>query len=197
MSEPESFAQLVARVRRGDDQAAEELIRRYEPDLRVIARVRLTDPALRRVIDSMDICQSIFANFFVRAAAGQFELETPEQLLRLLAAMVRNKVNDHARYAHRQRRDARQVVATAADELPLADAGATPSKIVANRELLRELHKRLTEDERLIVEQRATGREWTEIADQIGGTPEAVRKRYSRALNRAVEDLGLDNSCYV
>lgn len=197
MSDPESFAQLVARVRGGDDRAAEELIRRYEPDLRVIARVRLTDPALRRVIDSMDICQSIFANFFVRAAAGQFELDTPEQLLKLLSAMVRNKVNDHARYAHRQRRDARQVVAIAADELPLADAGATPSKIVANQELLKELHKRLTEDERLIVEQRATGREWTEIADRIGGTPEAVRKRYSRALDRAAEDLGLDNSCYV
>ncbi|MBC8874799.1 MAG: sigma-70 family RNA polymerase sigma factor [Planctomycetes bacterium] len=196
MSEPESFTQLVARVRRGDDLAAEELIRRYEPDLRVIARVRLTDPALRRVIDSMDICQSIFANFFVRAAAGQFELETPEQLLRLLSAMVRNKVNDHARHAHRQRRDARLVVATAADELPLADAGATPSRIVANQELLNELHERLSDDERLIVEQRTMGREWSEIADQIGGTPEAARKRYSRAIDRAVKEMDLELSCY-
>lgn len=194
MTTPESFAQLVARVRRGDDQAAEELIRRYERDLRVVARVRLTDPALRRVIDSMDICQSIFANFFVRAAAGQFELETPEQLLKLLSAMVRNKVNDHARHAHRQRRDVRLVVPTAADELALADTGATPSKIVANQELLKELHKRLSDEERLIVEQRTMGREWSEIADQVGGTSEAVRKRYFRAINRAVKDLGLDDS---
>ena len=31
--------ELIARVRESDDQAAEDLIRRYEPDLRVIARI--------------------------------------------------------------------------------------------------------------------------------------------------------------
>jgi len=40
------------------------------------------------------------------------------------------------------------------------------------------------------------GREWSEIADQIGGTPEAVRKRYSRAIDRAVKDMDLELSCY-
>ena len=80
--------------------------------------------------------------------------------------------------------------------MPLADAGATPSKIVANQELLNELHERLSDDERLIVEQRTMGKEWSEIADQIGGTPEAVRKRYSRAIDRAVKDMDLELSCY-
>ncbi len=32
----ESFGELIARVRGGDPQAAEELVLRYEPDLRVI-----------------------------------------------------------------------------------------------------------------------------------------------------------------
>ncbi len=196
MSAPDSFVELLARVRRGDQQAAEELIRRYEPDLRVIARVRLTDPNLRRVMDSMDICQSILANFFVRVAAGQFELETPEQLLKLLATMVRNKVTDHARRAHRQRRDASLVVSTAADELPLAGSVDTPSKIVAHRELLKNLSERLSDEERMIAEQRTIGCGWNEIAEQIGGTPEAVRKRFSRAVNRAAKDIGLDDSNY-
>ena len=33
----------------------------------------------------MDICQSVMASFFVRAALGQYQLNTPEQLLNLLA----------------------------------------------------------------------------------------------------------------
>lgn len=56
----------------------------------------------------MDICQASLANLFARAAAGQFELETPEQLLKLLGATVRNKVTDCARHAQRQCRDPRR-----------------------------------------------------------------------------------------
>ena len=37
MSDTIPFPSLIARVRRGDAQAAADLIRRYEPELRVIA----------------------------------------------------------------------------------------------------------------------------------------------------------------
>ena len=96
MADDVPFSDLVRRVRAGDGAAAAELVRRYEPALRVAVRVRLTDPALRRVLDSMDVCQSVLANFFVRAVAGQFDLDRPEQLLALLAAMARNKVTNLA-----------------------------------------------------------------------------------------------------
>ena len=86
----ESFEGLIARVRAGDEQAAAELVRRYEPAIRRAARVRLVDTRLNRLLDSMDICQSVMASFFVRTALGQFELETPDQLLKLLATMTRN-----------------------------------------------------------------------------------------------------------
>jgi RNA polymerase sigma-70 factor (ECF subfamily) len=39
----------------------------------------------------MDICQSVLASFFVRAAVGQFELDRPEPLVGLLIGMARNK----------------------------------------------------------------------------------------------------------
>ena len=42
---------------------------------------RLADARLGNLLDSMDICQSVLTSFFVRAAAGQYDLETPEQLL--------------------------------------------------------------------------------------------------------------------
>src|SRR6476469_3927983 len=97
MNEPlqgEEYTDFIRRIRQGDERAAEELIRRYEPEIRLEIRtlLRLRDPRLRRVFDSMDICQSVLASFFVRAAAGQYELDRPEQLVRLLVAIARTKV---------------------------------------------------------------------------------------------------------
>ncbi len=190
--ETESFEVLIARVRQGDPRAAEELIQQYERDLRVIARVRLTDPRLRRTMDSMDICQSILANFFVRVAAGQFELETPEQLMKLLATMVRNKVTDHARRSRRDCRDTRRDCVESIEEFPVASIEATPSQIVARRELVEALHQQLNDEQRTIARKRADGYGWQEIAGQLGRSAEAVRKGYSRAVDRAVMAIGID-----
>jgi RNA polymerase sigma-70 factor (ECF subfamily) len=96
MSEETSFRDLIDRVRARDEQAAAELVRLYEPTIRMAIRVRLSDPALRRLFDSMDICQSVLANFFVRAASGQFELAPPDQLVKLLVTMARNKLTNYA-----------------------------------------------------------------------------------------------------
>src|SRR5439155_1979963 len=94
MPENESAVELFQRVRGGDGAAAAELVRRYEPAIRRRVRVwlRLQDPRLRRVFDSMDICQSVLASFFVRAAAGQYELQDPGQLIALLFRMAQHKL---------------------------------------------------------------------------------------------------------
>src|SRR5207247_5024880 len=92
MSDDNLFQNLIGRVRAGDQDAATELVRSYEPAIRRAVRFRLKDTRLRQHLDSMDICQSVLASFFVRAALGQFELEESEQLLKLLTTMVRNKV---------------------------------------------------------------------------------------------------------
>lgn len=58
---------------------------------------------MRRTLDSADICQSVFANFFVKATLGDLEFDRPEHLLRLLSQMVRNKLIDrHRRHQVRQ-----------------------------------------------------------------------------------------------
>ncbi len=41
MPEDDDFAELIRRIRRGDAQAAQELIRSYEPAIRREARLRL------------------------------------------------------------------------------------------------------------------------------------------------------------
>src|SRR5437870_7006260 len=164
MSDDPSFRDLIRRVRDRDEQAAEELLRRYEPAVRVAVRVRLTDAGLRRWLDSMDICQSVFLNFFVRAASGQFELETPEKLLKLLATMARNKLTNYALHERAARRDQRRVQKGGFREEDLIAPGPSVSRVVADRELLEEFRNRLSEEERRLADLRALGRSWPEIA---------------------------------
>src|SRR5207248_6100556 len=105
MADETPFATLIHRVRSGDQDAAAELVRRYEPAIRRVVRVHLRDPRLRRVLDSTDVCQSVLATFFVRANLGEYELDTPESLLRLLASIARNKLTNQALKHQAQRRD--------------------------------------------------------------------------------------------
>jgi RNA polymerase sigma factor (sigma-70 family) len=191
MSPDPSFHDLIRRVRARDDRAAEELLRRYEPAVRVAVRVRLTDPNLRRWLDSMDICQSIFLNFFVRAASGQFELETPEQLLKLLATMARNKVTNHALHQRAARRDQRRVQKGGLEEDTLIAPDPSASRVVANRELLEEVRTRLSEGERHLADLRALGRSWPEIAAELGDEADTLRMRLNRAIDRVARELRL------
>ena len=193
MGEHASFRCLVGRVRRGDAGAAAELVRAYEPEIRRIIRLNLADARLRRTLDSVDIFQSVMMNFFVRAGAGQFELERPEQLLKLLAAMARNKLRDHVARQRAGRRDVRRLEAGGAAALEgVPGSGETPSQVVAGRELLEKLRGLLTPEERYLAEQRADGREWADLAREKGEEPDALRKRLRRAVGRAARQLGLE-----
>src|SRR4051812_55008 len=51
-SEDGAFRDLIRRVRAGDEAAAREVVRIYEPAIRREARVRLVDTRLRRMFDS-------------------------------------------------------------------------------------------------------------------------------------------------
>jgi hypothetical protein len=54
-----SFREFIQRLRAGDPEAAAPLV-----------RVRMSDPRARRFLDSVDICQSVWAAFFVRVTGG-------------------------------------------------------------------------------------------------------------------------------
>lgn len=189
----EAFHVLMRRVRAGDAEAAAELVRQYEPEIKRIIRVRMTDARIRRTVDSMDVCQSVMANFFVRVAAGQFDLDDPAQLLRLLLRMTQNKVLDHVRRQHAERRDRRREEGGGDEALAQVPGHeATPSQVVAGRELLEEVRKRLTPEERYLAQERDRGREWADLAAELGKAAEALRKQLARGIDRAARELGLD-----
>ena len=191
-----TFSELFAEVKLGDSTAAEELVRMYEPEIRRVVRVRLTDSRLRQLVDSVDICQSVLAGFFVRTAAGQYDLQTPEELLRLLVTMAKNRIVDLARYGQAARRDGRRNVSVDHDDSPveLKASGPGPESIIVNRELVDTVRDRLSDEERQIMRMRSDGQSWDEIAVAFGEKTNAVRMRLTRAIDRVSEELGLETS---
>lgn len=191
MDDDTPFDDLIRRVRAGDEAMAAELVRRFEPAIRRAVRVRLHDAQLRRLLDAEDICQSVLASFFVRAALGQYEVSTPEQLLRLLATMARNKLLNQAHKHRAGRRDQRRDASGAPDrELP--DRGSSPSELVAAGELLEKARQQLSAEEQRLAELRGEGCDWAAIAAEVGGSPEALRKQLARAVDRVSRRLGLE-----
>ena len=189
--------ELLERVRQGDSAAAEELVRTYEPEVRRAIRVRMTDARMRRLVDSIDICQSVLAGFFVRTAAGQYDIQTPEELLRLLITMARNRIVDWARRSNAERRDGRRDVSLQHDDgsdREIASAESSPVSVLVNRDLLEQVRNRLSSDELTLMEHRAEGLGWNEIAEKTGEQANAVRMRLTRALDRVAAELGLEQS---
>jgi RNA polymerase sigma-70 factor (ECF subfamily) len=195
MDDEANFRDLLGRVRAGDPEAIRELAELYEPDIRRVAHRRLGDLHLRNLIDSVDICQSVLAEFFVRAANGQFALDHPDDLLRLFVTMARNQVLDESRRHKAERRDHRRQRTDLSEHClgGFSDDEPTPSRIVSARELLAEVSRRLSEEERDLLEQRALGQEWIALAEQRGTTAGALRKKLSRALSRVVSEMGLQD----
>jgi RNA polymerase sigma factor (sigma-70 family) len=176
MEQPD-FSGFLADVRAGEGAAAAELVRRYEPYLRRLIRLRLHDPRLRRLLESTDICQSILAEFFARAGRGEFNLRSHEQLAGLLLAMARNKLLTQARRHHQP------------GSLPpgwdAADPHPSPAEQAADRDLLQAVRDRLSPEEWSLFEQnKLRGRTWAEIAAENGADANALRMRLTRALAR-------------
>ena len=194
MSGTSAFSELMRRVRAGDQDAAAELVRQYESIIRRTVRFRLVDARLGAVLDSMDICQSVLGSFFVRAAAGQYDLDNPEQLVKLLVRMARNKLASQARKEHAERRDNRRVAGGDVDATNLPAPDPTPSRQLASEELLQAVYDKLTAHERQLVELRHQGHDWAAIAAQLDSDAVVLRKQLSRALDRVTRQLGLEQS---
>jgi RNA polymerase sigma-70 factor (ECF subfamily) len=178
-----TFDVLIARIRSGDEQAAAELVRTYEPLIRREVRLHIRDRRLNRLFESLDVCQSVLGSFFVRTALGEYDLETPGQLVKLLVVMARNKVATAAQHQRRQRRDYRR--AEGAENLDRAiDPAASPSEEVSGKELFERFRAALSDEERAIADLRRDGAAWSDISTQLGGTAQGRRMQLARAVER-------------
>lgn len=182
-----SFAELMSRVRAGDEASTNEIMQRYGTEVRRIARVRLRHGKLRRVLESSDILQSVMGSFFRRADHGEYEdrLSTPDELLKLLATMVRFKVIDQVRRASSDRRGGKFDVVELIDSAIAPSEDLSPDQRLIQTELIELVKDVMSPEEWELWRLRhGDNLEWVEIAQKCGGSAESNRKKLERLQER-------------
>jgi RNA polymerase sigma-70 factor (ECF subfamily) len=193
MADHSSFNDLVARLRRGEQDAARQLFARFAHRLVGLARTRL-DQRVKRKLDAEDVVQSVFKSFFLRFREGQFELENWQGLWGLLVVITLRKCGRKVKFFREQRRDERREVSPAADEEVTAGwAGIarepTPEEAVVLAETVEHILSGLSEVERRIVELRLEGYTPAEISAQVRRSESTVRWALQR-LRKRLRRLG-------
>lgn len=188
----EGFSELMLRVRQGDADALEAVLDEYGEAIRREVRFTLLDTRLRSFVGDSDIYQSVIFRFFSRMREGDFQIETPADLVRLLKGIARTRIAELVRFWHAQRRDLSRNVS---NELVLSanatDTDGGPDELLARAELAEAIQKRLSSRDSEILQCREDGLNWSEIAVRLGvSSGEAVRKQHTRSLARIAAELG-------
>jgi RNA polymerase sigma factor (sigma-70 family) len=184
----DDFEALLLRVRRGDETAVGELIRRYERAVLRSVRSRLGSN-MRRAMDSMDVMQSVHRSLLVGIRSDRFQLNSPQQLVALAIVMVQRKVARHWRKLKRipisGLEDAASSDATPLDAL--ASSEPTPSEVAATDDLLELFLSQLDEFDQHLVRLKLDGHSSVETADILGRDAAFVRMRWARLRQRLRE----------
>src|SRR5262245_47944289 len=97
----DSFSDVMARLRVGDQAAAFAVFQRFAAALVARARQQLGARLAARV-DAEDVVQSAYRSFFVRHAEGQFHLESWESLWGLLVVITLRKCANQRQHHGRE-----------------------------------------------------------------------------------------------
>jgi RNA polymerase sigma factor (sigma-70 family) len=182
MTETDSFLDLIDRARQGDQQALGDLVRRYEPEVRMVARLRLGS-ALRPHLDSIDLVQSVHHSLMVGLRQNRFDITTPQQLVALALTIVRRKA---ARAWQRLKRQQRlsgcgEGEGTLAHTLlDLASPEQDPAAAASYRDTVEEVCRGLDVVEKQLLEMHLEGYRTVEIAEQLNLNADVLRVKLSR-----------------
>ncbi len=179
----EEIGGFLARIQAGDEDAARELLLRYEAEVRLVVRRQLPR-LLRSRFDSLDFLQSVWGSFFRRIKSGPADFEDSRHLVAFLARAAKNKVIDEYRRAASQKQDVHREEPLWTDgDRPrdLAAGGDTPSQVAEAHEVFGRLRDLMPEDRRTVLELKAQGLSSREIGERLGVS--------ERTIQRVIEDL--------
>lgn len=177
------LVRVLDRIRAGDEDAARELLGRYEAEVRLVVRRQLPR-LLRSRFDSIDFLQSVWGDFFQRVRTGPAEFQDERHLVGFLARAAKNKVIDQYRRAASQKGNMHReepIVTDAGRPRELPDDGDSPSELAEARETLDRLLVKLPSERRDVVELKAQGLSSREIGERLGVS--------ERTVQRVLEDL--------
>ena len=184
------FDLLLIAARSGDSEALEKLVAQYEPELRIVARMRL-GAALRPHLDSIDLVQSVHRSLLVGLRADRFDISSPEKLIALALTIVRRKVAKHWRHLKRQQRLS-GVDNGCSDDLvdtllAIQSSEPTVSESSGIREHLQRLMLELDPIEKQLIAMRIDGFSTIDVARALDLDPDVLRVKLSRVRKRLRE----------
>jgi RNA polymerase sigma-70 factor (ECF subfamily) len=186
---PGDIGRFIERIRAGDEDAARELLQRYEGKVRLVVRRQLPR-LLRSRFDSLDFLQSVWGHFFHQVRTGPTDIEDEPDLVAFLAWAARNKVVDEYRRASSRKHDVRREESLWDRRGRPRDLEATtdtPSQVAQARETLDRLRRLVPEGHRRILELKAEGYSCREIGLQLG-ISERTAQRVIEGLRGRVRD---------
>ena len=167
---------ILARARRGELPAFEELVRRHEKRVYAVALRSSGSPE-----DAEDITQEVF----LRAWRSIEEFRGDSGFSTWLFRITMNMCVDFARHKHAQPQTQPLVMGEEESERPLPDTAPTPEEHLDNSELGRELAAALDEvseeHRRIVLLRDVSGMSYTEIAEVLEISEGTVKSRLSRA----------------
>lgn len=177
------FRRMVRLAQEGDDQAVAALLRQFEPDVRLMVRVKLPR-ALRTQFDSMDFVQAVWQSVLAdRSDEPAESFENPGHFRAYLAGVARNKVLEEYRRRTQTRkydlsREEPLYVRRGGREQPreVASPDPSPSQEVQAGDRLDQLTAGRPRLEAEIVDLRRQGLTFEEIAGRLGLSDRAVRR---------------------
>lgn len=191
---------LLDAVRRGDDRARDELLRRHRPTLIAFVQLHL-DRRLRARVDPSDVVQDAQLEAARRLDDYLQRQPMPFRIWLRKTAYERllNLRRDHLRRARRsvQREEPWPDHSSVLLANALRDHGPSPSQLIAARELAERVDRAVAAmpeaDREILLMRNVEKLPYEEIACLLDVDPAAARKRYGRALirlQRAISDEG-------
>jgi RNA polymerase sigma-70 factor, ECF subfamily len=186
MASDPSFADVMARLRAGQNDAATRVFNRFAGRLLALARKQL-DPLVLQKVDPEDVVQSVFRSFFAHNAAGRFgEFESWDNLWGMLVVLTQWKCGRRMAYFHAACRDVgREVPAELTADGSCADVGVrddepTPAEAAMLTDTVERLMRCLEGRQREVLTLSLQGYAPAEISGQLGCTERTVYRVLER-----------------
>jgi len=185
VSSPDSSAELVARWRQGDQQAATILWRRYAERLMALTRRRLSGK-LSRYLDPEDVVQSAYRSFFAGARSDRYVLRQSGALWRLLVAITLHKLDHQVKRYHAEKRSVvrDQHIGAQVDllhrHIKRLARQPSPDEAAALTDEVERVMRSLVPLQRQMVQLRLQGYRLGEIAETTGRSERTVRRVLER-----------------
>jgi RNA polymerase sigma-70 factor (ECF subfamily) len=173
MMEGDALGLLLEQLGGGDEAAAEQAYRAFEPYLRKVVRRQLR-PALRAKFDSTDVVQSVWADLLQHFRSGGCRFDGPQHLRAFLIRATRNRFIDRLR-SHQAALEHERPLTDVESELP-SSSQPGPDDLAQADDLWERLWALCPPEHRPLLELKRQGLGPGEIAKRTGLHEGSVRR---------------------